>query len=774
LANQSVNLSGTDVFGNPVNLNTTTNGSWAYLFDNLMPGNYTVSYTNWVSNLNPLASFTWSVWAGNKTIQSINNIRLNSDVAATNYDFSLEWIPSTIAGQIYLDANLSKTNNSSEVWLAGFTVTLTGINILGDNVVLTTTVDSNGKYIFTGLADWVYSVSYNNNSIYISEVANTGTINGQTIWNINNLTSMSNIRIFYWQDSINNDFWLIQVSSLGGTVYQDLDKSKTNNSEPWLDNQTVYLNWVDVLWNNVNLNTTTDSNGQYLFASLVPGTYSVSYANNHGDLSPFGSSPWSVGWSSNGYQVINWVDLGNNIDAVNYNFGLIETIYRQTIAGNIYIDEDMNNIMGGSDLKYISWAIIILSGTDLSGNLVSLSTVAWTNWAYKFTNLQEGIYDVYLDTSSVAGYIHHIANDWTIDNQNTWNINNLKIETINLWFEKDGIEYNFWLTHMDLTTNIMCSPKQWKAWDFVSCTITYSNEWITDSNNTVIDLISTAGLIINPSDVTKNIWTLTPGQNWSYTITVQIVNDPNIILNTLNITSHIYSTSTPELDILTNYSSDSIFVLPEDLFTIGGNVYDDQNADNYKSIYDLIYTAWSMIQLNGTDRFWRPVSANYTPLSDGKYIFTWLIAGNYNLSITNISSLFTSTSSNAGTISWSMVWVWYTENMSWNSITTKNINNIHLLSDGINYNFWVAKVPDAPRVEETIDIVDVKWGTYNTTEITETFKVIENTEIIDWIKEAKESNIKLRKTEKINANNIPKDIVFHSLPASWVEINKYI
>jgi hypothetical protein len=46
--------------------------------------------------------------------------------------------------------------------------------------------------------------------------------------------------------------------------------------------------------------------------------------------------------------------LGNNIDAVNYNFGLIETIYRQTIAGNIYIDEDMNNFMGGSDLKYIS------------------------------------------------------------------------------------------------------------------------------------------------------------------------------------------------------------------------------------------------------------------------------------------------------------------------------------------------------------------------------------------------------------------------------------
>ena len=638
---------------------------------------------------------------------------------------------------------------------------MTGINILGDNVNLTTTVDVNGKYIFTGLADWVYIVSYNNNSAYISEVANTGKVNGQNIWNVNNLTSISNIRIFYWQDSINNDFWLIQVSSVAGIVYQDLDKSKTNNSEPWLDNQTVYLNWVDVLWNNVSLNSTTNSNGEYSFISLVPGNYIVSYSNNHSDLSPFGSNPWSIWWSSNGYQVITWLQLNNNINAVNYNFGLIETIYRQTIAGNVYIDENMNNVMGSSDLKYISWAIIILSGTDLSGNLVSLSTVAWINWAYKFTNLEEWVYDVYLDTSSVAGYIHHVANDWTIDGQNTWNVNNLKIETINLWFEKDGIEYNFWLTHMDLIMNMVCTPKQWKAWDFVSCTITYSNEWIANSNNTIIDLSSTSGLIINPADLTKSIGTLTPGQNWSYAISVQIANDPNVILNTLNINSHIYSTSTPELDMISSYWLEKIFVLPEDLFGIRGNLYDDQNADNYKSIYDLIYTAWSMIQINGNDRFWRPVSANYTPWNNGKYIFTWLIAGNYNLSITNVNNLFTSSTSNAGTISWAMAWAWYTENMSW---STKNIKNIHLLSDGINYNFWLVKVPDAPKVE---------WSTYNPTPVVEVPVIKKEPKEVtakEVIKEAAEIvTEKIHKAAEIVADEMPEDMVFHGLPNTGVE-----
>ena len=46
LSGQTVTLSGTDIDGNIINRTTTTNASGYYLFTDLLPGTYSVTYTN--------------------------------------------------------------------------------------------------------------------------------------------------------------------------------------------------------------------------------------------------------------------------------------------------------------------------------------------------------------------------------------------------------------------------------------------------------------------------------------------------------------------------------------------------------------------------------------------------------------------------------------------------------------------------------------------------------------------------------------------------------
>jgi Cna protein B-type domain. len=44
IPNVTVTLTGTDQLGNPVSLTTTTDGSGFYLFDNLVPGTYKLTF----------------------------------------------------------------------------------------------------------------------------------------------------------------------------------------------------------------------------------------------------------------------------------------------------------------------------------------------------------------------------------------------------------------------------------------------------------------------------------------------------------------------------------------------------------------------------------------------------------------------------------------------------------------------------------------------------------------------------------------------------------
>jgi hypothetical protein len=76
------------------------------------------------------------------------------------------------------------------------------------------------------------------------------------------------------------DAGFYQTSSLGNFVWNDLDGDGIQDAgEPGIPGITVTLTGTDGNGNPVNLTTTTDGNGGYIFTDLVPGTYTLTFSS---------------------------------------------------------------------------------------------------------------------------------------------------------------------------------------------------------------------------------------------------------------------------------------------------------------------------------------------------------------------------------------------------------------------------------------------------------------------------------------------------------------
>lgn len=151
----TITLTGTDDYGNPVTLTATTVGG-AYKFDNLAPGNYTVTETHpntWMDGKDTVGVFGPSPGSGTAGNDVIRAIALPADTHGTEYNFGeLRPLPvgqttASVSGYVYHDVNNDGVKDSGEAPISGVSITLTGSN--GD--VRTATTDASGFYRFTGL-----------------------------------------------------------------------------------------------------------------------------------------------------------------------------------------------------------------------------------------------------------------------------------------------------------------------------------------------------------------------------------------------------------------------------------------------------------------------------------------------------------------------------------------------------------------------------------------------------------------------------------------------
>jgi len=203
---------------------TVTGGT--YSFTSLLPGTYTVRV---VSQFGYVASSAASV-----TVTDDNG-------QADTVNFG-EFVPVTISGEVYSDA--------TGAGLSGWTV-----DLVNSTQTVQTTTGSDGSFSFTNVGPGTYTVEAVQQAGY---VASPGPLTETP-------TSGTNISGLELGES--------QTVAISGEVFNDLnDSGILNSNDPGLVGWTVNLvNGSD----QIVKTAITDSNGEYSFTGVGPGTYTI-------------------------------------------------------------------------------------------------------------------------------------------------------------------------------------------------------------------------------------------------------------------------------------------------------------------------------------------------------------------------------------------------------------------------------------------------------------------------------------------------------------------
>jgi hypothetical protein len=163
-----------------------------------------------------------------------------------------------------------------------------------------------------------------------------------------------------------------QPTSISGMKFDDLNANGVKDpGEPGI------AGWIINLTGPVNETTTTDSSGDYLFAPLAPGTYSVSEQSVAGwsqTAPPFGTYTITL--------ALNQTSSGNDFGNRRFSGG------RGTIKGMIFEDQNGNGLKDALEPGLSNWTI------QLTGRDVRKATQRDPQGNYSFTGVPQGNYTV--------------------------------------------------------------------------------------------------------------------------------------------------------------------------------------------------------------------------------------------------------------------------------------------------------------------------------------------------------------------------------------------
>lgn len=320
-----------------------------------------------------------------------------------------------ISGKVFQDNNLVPNGTyetSIDTVISGVSIELHRAGNCSGTAEKTVLTDSLGNYLFAELTQDVYSIC--------ERIQPTGTINGIAtagpITFVNGSTGTQGTASLITDSSsfitgvelnsdggsletsgsAGNDFAEVVPSTISGFVFLDQNNNGLQNG---VDNGIAGVT-IELLDNgdSVITSTTTDSNGNYSFAGLEPGTYSVrqpaqptntsngltiagSVAN--GGTSGTATTPTTVP------SLVSGIVLPPNTTTSDNNFAEIDNSRR--ISGEMFLDYDDNGSINGSD-HGIDGQTVNLTGTDINGNSVSQTTTTNSQGEFSFTGLPEGTY----------------------------------------------------------------------------------------------------------------------------------------------------------------------------------------------------------------------------------------------------------------------------------------------------------------------------------------------------------------------------------------------
>ena len=257
---------------------TQTDPNGAYLFEEVIPGSYYVSF----SNLPTGYVFSPKDQGANDAIDS--DVDANGNTACFNLSPNEDkddvdagiYLPKASVGDfVWDDENEDGIQDAGEPGIPGVTVTLYDAN---GNQVAQTTTSSTGYYLFDNLTPASYYIEFSNlPTDYVYTKKDQGS-NDAVDSDASSTGTTATFTLAPGQDKEDVDAGAyVPKATLSDFVWHDMDEDGIQDSgEPGIPGVTVTL--FDGNGNQV-AQTTTDTNGQYIFEDLMPGDYYVNFSN---------------------------------------------------------------------------------------------------------------------------------------------------------------------------------------------------------------------------------------------------------------------------------------------------------------------------------------------------------------------------------------------------------------------------------------------------------------------------------------------------------------
>ncbi|MEX0712160.1 MAG: SdrD B-like domain-containing protein, partial [Pirellulales bacterium] len=295
-------------------------------------------------------------------------------------------LPISISGTVFEDRNVNNVREAADPGLAGVQLTLEQFD--GGKYVATgqtAVTDAAGNYRFEGLLPGRYRVVESQPSGYFSVGARAGQVGGGTRGTTLGPDVITDIELLGGEDSIRNNFAEALPSLIRGRVHADRDGDCVyDQGEILISGVSIEL--LDAA-GSVIARTTTDSQGQYEFANLAPGTYGVFEVQPAGYFDS-GDHVGSAGGRLVAPDSIVDIVLVSGTLAIDYNFCEHEPV---SLGGTVYVDDNDNGLRGASE-PGIAGVTLVLLGAN--GSPLGPTTTTDAQGAYLFSNLAPGVYGV--------------------------------------------------------------------------------------------------------------------------------------------------------------------------------------------------------------------------------------------------------------------------------------------------------------------------------------------------------------------------------------------
>ena len=432
LESVTVTLSGQDPDGKAIIKSVTTDAGGIYIFNELPTGVYSIQVTT-PNGYQPGQSSV-GAFGGQTAANQISQVTIPAGQSSGGYNFAQIVpepppppsgpMPSEISGMVYIDQNRDGQPGDLEGRFPAVTVTLTGQDLAGNPVSLTAETDYGGIYRFIGLAGGVYSIEVTTPAGYVPGTSSVGVFGGTTAPNL-----ISQITIPQGQGSGGYNFAELRdlppplppsgpmPSEISGMVYVDVNHDgQPQDNEPRLQGVTMTLTGPVVIGgNNATQTATTDAGGIYVFSGLVAGTYSIDAATPAGYIP--GPSSVGVFGGEPHPSIITLISIPEGQGSGGYNFAelLLEQpppppeppptcppLPPSQVSGLVYFDMNLDGHAQDNEMRF-QGVFVVLSGHDLNGNRVSLSTTTDAGGIYAFGGLLAGTYAI--QATPPSGYM---------------------------------------------------------------------------------------------------------------------------------------------------------------------------------------------------------------------------------------------------------------------------------------------------------------------------------------------------------------------------------